>query len=300
MVERENDLGSMINQKNRKAMNFNINKIALLLGCSLLLGSCSINDNIDDLAAIGNKVPNVYWEQVSSSVKAGQDAKFELQYYSYDKNVAISDLSVWYSIYSKVEISASCPIVSTFTYNVSSADEDVVREFVPVMGYTHDESLWNEEKRGYFLKGTFPTTYTLAPVSWTNIEVFDQEKFDTYFPENFAEAFRDSVYVRLQVEDYRKIFTVVNSIIEEDDFANYIDTVFNENAGRNEYSVKPEFVEDFKNKFYALPLESLFFNTTSSTYDLSYQKSYQLKARFKVTDARGMSNMAEEKIIELQ
>lgn len=281
-------------------MKHYIYKITILVGLSLFITSCSINDPVNDLGSIGKETPSVYWEQVSSSVVAGEDAKFELQYFPMNKEASIRDLQVWYNIYSTVNISATCPIVSSFTYTVAEDTVETVREFVPVIGYAHQESNWNEEKRTYFITGTFPTTYTLAPTTWNNVEKFDQEKFTKYFPADFAKSFRDSVYSKMKVADFRKVFVVTNPRIPEKSFNNYIDSVFDDPSGRMVYSVKPEFVEYFKTEFYSIPYDSLFYDSSTSMFKIEYEKRYTLGAKFKVTDSKGVSNFSEEKSIGLR
>lgn len=281
-------------------MKHYINRIALLFACGLLATACSsIHDNVDDLVGVGEFAPHVYWEQVPTSLPAGQNAKFELQYYPAD-NKTISKLQVWYNIYSTVKISASCPIVSSFTYAVTDEDVETVREFVPVLGYEHSENYWNTDKRAYYLAGTFPTTYTLAPISWTGIEEFDGEKFSEFFPKNFENDFRDSIYTKMKVIDFKKVFTVTNPRIPEKSFYNYIDSTKNETSGRMDYTVKPEYVEFFKTQFYSIPYDSLFYDASTSTFKLEYEKVYTLGAKFKVTDSNGIFNFSEEKLIELR
>lgn len=280
-------------------MKHYINKIALLFACGLLAVSCTIHDNVDDVAGVGQFAPNVYWEQLPTSVPAGDDVSFELQYYPAD-NKGISNLEAWYNIYSTTTISANCPIVSSFTYTVSSQVVDTVREFVPILGYTHQESYWNDDKRTYFLAGSFPTTYTLAPLSWTNVEKFDEDKFEKYFPANFENDFRDSIYSKMQVADFRKVFVVTNPRIPEESFNDFIDSTFNNNSNRMEYSVKPEYVEDFKTKFYSIRYDSLFYDSSTSMFKIEYNKTYTLGARFKVTDTDNISNFSEEKSIDLR
>ena len=48
----------------------------------------------------------------------------------------------------------------------------------------------------YVLTDSFPTSRTLAPVTWVNPEEWDQEKFDSYYPATFQDEFK--AYVESQ------------------------------------------------------------------------------------------------------
>jgi hypothetical protein len=69
------------------------------------------------------------------------------------------------------------------------------------------------------LTDSFPTSRTLAPVSWVNPEEWDQEKFDSYYPSTFKEEFmaymvnaltKDSTYYN----DLRNVYIKYNFPIE--------------------------------------------------------------------------------------
>lgn len=277
-----------------------MNKI-LVLAAFLVLGvSCTIFDPIDEEASIGRVAPSVYWEQVDKGVSAGDAVKFQVQYFPLEGKT-ISELQVWYDITSQTSISASCPLlVSTASFTISRTVQDTVRQFNPVITYPHSESYYNSEKRTYFFEGSFPTTYTLAPIAWNNIETFDWDTYNKYFPASFQQSFKDSLYSVLTVDDFRKILTVTNPKIPEDEFETFIVCAMDSLQGRDTCSVLPQYVEKLKKDFYSIPYDSLFFDAGTGLFKLEYNKTYSLGAQFRVKDSEGVANFSEKKEVELR
>ena len=58
-----------------------------------------------------------------------------------------------------------------------------------VASYPHSKAEWDGYE--YVLTDSFPTSRTLAPVTWINPEEWDQEKFDSYYPSTFQQEFKD-------------------------------------------------------------------------------------------------------------
>lgn len=273
-----------------------IYKISLLLACGFMGVSC-IHDKIDDLASIGKKVPTVYWEKVPEDVTAGDSVKFELQYYPMDGKT-VTSLDVYYGITVQTKYSASCPILSTFKYEVTNDTTQLVREFMKIQDYVHSQDNWSEERNVFSFNGLIPTAYTLRETEWKGVEEFDQKKFKAYFPANFENNFRDSVYSKLQAADFRKILTVTNPRIDTDVFESYVDTIIDPNKGPVEI-ILPEYVPMMKEKFYSIPYDSLFYDATTSTFKLEYEKVYSIGAKFMVTDSEGAVGYGEQKTIKL-
>lgn len=283
-------------------MKHYINNILILLVGGFLGVSCSINDPVDDIASIGRVVPTAYWEQLPTSVKSGQDISFELQYFP-TQGKSIKDLSVWYSLYSTTTTSVSCPIVKSFKYTIQEEVTNLEREFIPLSSFIHSEDLWSAERKTYFLKGSFPTTNTLSPIEWIDVEEYDEAKFNSLFSKEFGLRFQDSIYSKLQVADFENIFTVTNpntKNVTKENFHLYIDTIDNQVSGRKDLIVDPDSVARFKEFFYSIPLDSLFFDDGTGMFKLEYTKTYSVGARFKVTDSEGMSNLSEEKKVGLR
>ena len=86
-----------------------------------------------------------------------------------------------------------------------------------VASYPHSKAEWDGYE--YVLTDSFPTSRTLAPVSWVNPEEWDQEKFDSYYPSTFKDEFmaymvnaltKDSTYYN----DLRNVYIKYNFPIE--------------------------------------------------------------------------------------
>ena len=242
-------------------MKHYINKISVLAICLVIGVSCTISDPIDDTAAIGQLAPTVYWEQVPKGVTAGDDVEFQVQYF---------------------------PTAGK------------TRQFNPVVTYQHSESNFDEARKTYFIRGTFPTTYTLAPSVWNNIEVFSHDTYNKYFPTSFEKTFKDSLYSVLTVDDFRKILTVTNPRIPEDEFDNFIVCAMDSLQGKDTCGVLPQYVDKFKTAFYSIPYDSLFFDAGTGLFKLEYSKTYSLGAQFRVKDSDGVVNFSEKKEVELR
>lgn len=279
-------------------MKNNIFKIATLLTAGFFAVSC-VHDPVDDIASIGKKAPTVYWENVSAEVSAGDSVSFQLQYYGMDGK-SIREMQVWHDLSQQTIYSATCPLVTSFTYKVSSDTTILAREFLVVKNYEQNQAYWDPARKAYYFEWKFPTSYTLATTSWTNIEVFDQEKFDAYFPAGFAEEFRDSIYSKAQVADLKKILTVTNPRFEEDQFMTFVDSTYNDNSGRYDHFIKDQYIPLVKAKFYEIPTDSFFYDSSTSTFKLEYEQIYWLGARAKAVDTDGVVGVAELKSIKLR
>jgi hypothetical protein len=62
-----------------------------------------------------------------------------------------------------------------------------VRSSQMVATYAHSKAEWDGYE--YVLADSFPTSRTLAPVTWVNPSEWDQEKFDSYYPSTFQQEF---------------------------------------------------------------------------------------------------------------
>lgn len=278
-------------------MNKNlINKILLLIFCVAAL-SCERHDNIDDLAMIGQRVPTTYWEVKSTEIKYGQYADFTAQYYT--DGPAIKQLSVWHDVNEHIAYSVECPLVTTFKYSVSFDSNKLIRQFQKLHEFEHNENLWNQTNRAYTLNDKFKVSYTLAPVTWDDVTDFDQNFFDELFPDNFEQAFKDSVTAKMQVMDYRKILTVDNPRMDTKTFDATLDSTFNENSGRYDYFFKSGFEVVMKNHFKTIPFDSLTYDKANQKFKIHYLREYFLNSKFAVKDENERTGFSESKQIKV-
>lgn len=274
-----------------------LNKILLPVFCIAAFG-CERNDKIDDLAMIGQRVPTSYWEVKSTEIKYGQYAEFTAQYYT--DGPAIKQLSVWHDVNEHIAYTVECPLVTTFKYSVSFDNSTLVRQTQKLHEFLHTEELWDQTKRAYLLNDKFKISYTLSPVTMEDVTTFDPEFFNELFPENFADAFKDSVASKLQVMDYRKILTVDNPRMETKDFDAHLDSTFNDNSGRYDYFFKTQESENkMKELFNTIPFDSLTYDKANQKFKINYVREYFLNSKFGVMDENNRIGFSETKQIKV-
>lgn len=275
----------------------NIKKLAFL-SIAFLFVSCEINDPIDNVVRVGQVAPHVFWELPSNSVSAGSPVAFYAQYYPVgDKQ--IDRLEVWYDINENISKVVSCPIVTTFKYSISSNTTTLSREFQKIDTYQHIESNWDPSKKAYILDTVFPTSGTLRTVEWKEVKVFEDAKFNAYFPAGFAAHFKDSLYTLLKVADFRKIMVSLN-IMTDVEFKATTDSTFNLNSGAWDYFIKEDKKAELKTKYDGIEFKNLIYDQSAQIYKVEYSKYYKLNARFKAYDKDQIAGISDKKEIELR
>ena len=216
-------------------------------------------------------------------------------------------------------------MLSSFSYSVTKSIEDEIRISQYISSYKHDEKYWNDTLRAYTFNDAFPTSYTLNSVSWNEPETFDSTLFVTYFGENFAQEFKDSLFVRMQYVDYAKMMSAL-SLVE--DFTIYKDSTYDANSDSwlsldtlttNDYTSKtPDrswrkyatlengdvvietIPEDVLTLFDAITIDKLLFNSSKGNiYELQFSRSYYINANLRCIDTKGAIGTALETKIEL-
>ena len=188
----------------------------LLALMALLTASCAIHDPFADNGELGQVLPTVDWEQGSTVVKAGRYATFKGKYYTTSEK-AIDHSEVWCLIKREQTATATSKLTTSLAYTKNYSLTDTVRSSQMVASYPHSKAEWDGYE--YVLTDSFPTSRTLAPVSWVNPEEWDQEKFDSYYPPTFKDEFmaymvnaltKDSTYYN----DLRNVYIKYNFPIE--------------------------------------------------------------------------------------
>ncbi len=293
-----------------------------------LLTGCDKHDSLDDGAIIGPMAPQIYWSVTSTTTKAGNDVGFNAQYYTSNEDAKIDHLEVWYNVVLTESQQVTCPLLSSFSYSVTKSIEDEIRISQYISSYKHDEKYWNDTLRAYTFNDAFPTSYTLNSVSWNEPETFDSTLFVTYFGENFAQEFKDSLFVRMQYVDYAKMMSAL-SLVE--DFTIYKDSTYDANSDSwlshfsldtlttNDYTSKtPDrswrkyatlengdvvietIPEDVLTLFDAITIDKLLFNSSKGNiYELQFSRSYYINANLRCIDTKGAIGTALETKIEL-
>ena len=185
--------------------------------------SCEKNDPFADHLEIGVRVPTVYWEVGSTAAKAGETFSFKGTYYTVD-GATPAYSQVWWDILRTDELEVTAKLAGvSFSYKKNGGAKDqMVRtnehseEFahslakldtVLVDGYysyydsVKGEIVVNQDSivkypqplTQYSITGVVPVSETLVPITWNAPTEWDQKKFETYFPEGFADAFEEEV-----------------------------------------------------------------------------------------------------------
>ncbi len=192
------------------------NIYGLLALMALLTASCAIHDPFADNGQLGQVLPTVDWEQGSTVVKAGRYATFKGKYYTTSEK-AIDHSEVWCLIKREQTATATSKLTTSLAYTKNYSLTDTVRSSQMVATYPHSKAEWDGYE--YVLTDSFPTSRTLAPVTWVNPEEWDQEKFDSYYPSTFQQEFKaymvnaltkDSTYYN----DLRNVYIKYNFPIE--------------------------------------------------------------------------------------
>ncbi|MEA4982448.1 MAG: hypothetical protein VB066_06990 [Paludibacter sp.] len=275
-----------------------LKKILFSLSVVILLTSCEINDPVDDITRIGQVAPHVFWELPSNSVNAGSSVAFYAQYYT-TGNADIDRLEVWYDVNENIQTMVSCPLVTTFKYNISTNNTTQIREFQKIETYAHNVNNWDSLKRAYILDTTFTTSRTLRTVEWKEVKTFEDSKFNAYFPANFATQFKDSLYPLLKVADFRKIMVSLN-VTSDIEFKAFTDSTFNANSGTYDYFIKPEKKAELRTKYDGIAFKDLIYDQSAQIYKVEYTRVYKLNARFKAFDKNQIVGIADKKEIDLR
>lgn len=152
--------------------------------------SCAVHDPFADKMELGEVLPTVDWEQNSVLVKAGTYATFKAKYYTTPEK-EIDHTEVWAMVTRTQEASATSKLSGSLAYTKTISSSDTVRSSQSIQVYKHSDAVWDGHE--YVLADSFATSRTLAPVIWNTPTVWDQEKFDGYYPAGFQKEFCDYI-----------------------------------------------------------------------------------------------------------
>ncbi|MDO9152244.1 MAG: hypothetical protein Q7U47_00775 [Paludibacter sp.] len=266
-----------------------------------LFTACDLNDSMDDAVIVGKMAPHVYWEVGSSTVSAGSNVPFIVQYYNTGKE-ELDKLEVWYNLVEDESKAVSCPWTATFTYSVTSNKSVQKRISQKISEYPHVSTYWSDSLRAFSFKSTFPTSNTLATTSWVKPSTYDNNKMLTYYGQPFMTQFKDSLYKLMKVTDFQKMYLGLGLV---DNFKIYIDSTKNNNTGGWDY----HFPKDAQgntpvpqiiiNLYQNIPFSDLILNKSTNTYDVEYIRSYKIKAIIKALDKKGTAGVSMSTDISL-
>ncbi len=283
-------------------------KIFLLALATFSLVACDKHDFIDDLVITGEVGPQAYWEVASALASAGSNMEFTAQYYTSVEGVTINRSEVWYNITETIDKSISCPWLKTFTYSVTELSTNEKRAQQKISEYLHDDvAVYSDSLKAYTFTDVFPISGTLTPFQWAKPNYFtkdDSLSVETYFGTGFMQNFKDSIQAKMQYADYRNMFLGLGI---RDDFKEWTDSVYDPNTDSQIYFFKgnadpngtiiPADVTRLYND--SIDFGMLIQNAAENSYDVSYKRTYAIRAILRVYDSRGVYGTTVAKDIEI-
>ncbi len=285
-------------------------KIFLLALTAFSLVACDKHDFIDDLVITGEVGPQAYWEVASALTPAGSNMEFTAQYYTSlkDQGVGIKRSEVWYNITETIDKSVSCPWLKTFSYSVNDINIAEKRAQQKISEYLHDEvAVYSDSLKAYTFTSTFPISGTLSPFQWAKPVTFTKEdslSVENYFGAGFMQSFKDSIQTKMKYEDYRNMFLGLGV---REDFKEWTDSVFDLNTNSYIYFFKGnadpdgELIPADVTRLYndSIDFGMLIQNAAENSYDVSYKRTYAIRAILRVYDTREVYGTTVAKDIEI-
>ena len=262
------------------------------------LTSCEKQDFFDENVITGEVGPQVYWEVASSTVSAGSNMSFTIQYYTTGQEVDHSE--VWYNITETQEKSVSCPWVTSFTYSYNSITSEEKRIAQKIKEFPHSLAVWSDSLHAYTFTGDFPVSGTLKPFAWVKPEVFDSTKMDTYFGTGYMQHFKDSLYNLMKFADFKNMILGM-SLLEN--FSQYTDSTFDINSNGYVYHFPKDIngntpVPDaIHNLYNTIPFDRLI--ESPSGYNVEFKRTYFIDARMRVYDKNNVYGTTVSKKIDI-
>lgn len=192
---------------------------AALAAMALVSSSCDKHDLLNKIEP-GEKVPTTYWEVGSTACKAGEEFSFKGKYYTED-GYKPDRTEVWYEVVRDESAAATVKLAGSLNYTQTVTDNRIMRENQSIISFPHSAAEWSDKDKCYVINSSVPTSSTLAPLTWNNPSDWDQEKFDSYYPEDFADGFCEKVIDYLiQPSYYNNLRTVyINYNFSNEQFA---------------------------------------------------------------------------------
>lgn len=169
-------------------------KIGSVAAALVVMTSCSMHDPYGDMVNVGDALPTVSLELGSTVVTAGDSVSFKGKYYT-DGEHTPDHSEIWVLVSQTESASATLKLTPTYSYNMSVGGSDTIRASQVVASFPHSDAVWNGHE--FELNVKFPTSRTLRQLTWGNISEWDQEKFDSYYPDNFCDDFLNTVVTTL-------------------------------------------------------------------------------------------------------
>lgn len=227
--------------------------LSLTAAFAFAMTSCETNDTLGDHLIRGQEVPTCSWEVGSVVCKAGESFSFHGKY-TIPEGRSGNYCEVWYRTMRSESAAATVALTgASLSYTKTYSASDTVRAYQPIVRLEHSQAQWTDHM--YEIDGQVSVSRTLSPVSWLDIEEWDQERFDSYYPANFANEFKAEVinYLTKDSTYYNALRTVyINHPFTNEQFA----------AVNSKYNVEFPLVDMTKDDLGAGEKSDAWFSTT--------------------------------------
>lgn len=256
--------------------------------------SCQEYNLVEDMAQMGYKGGNAYFELPSTNVVAGDSADFMVQYWFEDDQY--QELAIYYDVKKHMRFSLTYP-GNGYSFFLDSVE--VAREFQKILDVKHSKDNYSSNYRAYVVEGKIPVSYTLSEFVIPKSYSFPQSGYDANFPADFKMRFLKGLYPTLGRAELKNLYVIKYKLIDESTFEGYYDRVFDENSGKDIFILKEEFKQTMFDHLVSIPLEKLIYGSDLK-YELYYKRYYSLTTRFKVVNGNGIEVFSESKVLTVK
>ncbi|MDE6208038.1 MAG: hypothetical protein K2M55_09545 [Muribaculaceae bacterium] len=166
-------------------------KLLIAAGALAAMSSCAKHDLIPETVEVGQPVPAVYWEVGSTVCKAGENFTFQGKY-TVEPNYTPVRAEVWYNVLRSDAATVTTKLAGTsLSYSQTASSQEEMRSNQCNAVYAHNDEYWNGHE--FIFQGEVATSRTLSPVTWVDATEWDQERFDSYYPQGFVEEYLTKV-----------------------------------------------------------------------------------------------------------
>lgn len=193
--------------------------LSLAAVAAMSLTSCETNDTLGEHMTLGQEVPTCSWEVGSTVCKAGESFSFHGKY-TIPEGRNGDYVEVWYRTMRSETAAATVALAGSLSYTKTYSASDTVRAYQPIVRLPHSAAQWTNHM--FEIDGNVGVSRTLSPISWSNAEEWDADRFNSYYPSTFAAEFNADVinYLTKDSTYYSALRTVyINHPFTNEQFA---------------------------------------------------------------------------------
>lgn len=194
--------------------------LTLAAAVGLSMTSCDTKDTLGEAMVVGQEVPTCSWEVGSTVCKAGEAFTFHGKY-NIPQGRGGDYVQVWYRVMRDETAAATVALAgSSLSYTKTYSANDTMRAYQPIVTLSHSQAEWTNHM--FEIDGVVEVSRTLAPVSWVEPKEWDADRFNSYYPADFAKEFNAEVvnYLTKDSTYYNALRTVyINHPFTNEQFA---------------------------------------------------------------------------------